>query len=1137
MRVFLLTGLTAALLWAALPAAAQDATFGAVVGPITQGGVNYLIGGASDLILDEGRGRLYLINTGQRRVEVYSLPQRRFLTTVQTDATPMSGAMSRDGATLYVTCFDGSSLNLIDLERLAVVRKVSLPAKPEGVAVGADERVLLTTIGTGPNNAANVLLLFDPSPEAETAPVQNVLVTPGPPPSPLLPPPAGRVAFAPRTNLIATPDGWRIIGLLAVSNTQRSLFVYDVASASILRARRVNETSSVLSVAPDGSKFMTGLRLFDAETMQVIAQQNAANLPYTLPTGSNFNVQTNQGGSVFSPDGSKIYSAFNFAPLQNPPARANISQLLINDPENLLTSMGIKLPENLSGNMVISSDGATIYALSESGFMTLPIGRLHESPLAVPDTSASLLVNDQCRSAASQRTQSVLIRNEGSGRFTATAQLVPTVVAGAVVPALPGGPGGGIVIGGGGISIVLPPTTPGGGTPPGVTVPGGTLTTQQQALVQVAPSVRTEQTADGPQINFTFNPINTRSLGTVVPHDFQIVAPQAVNIPPQVRVYQNMRNSEARAEVVPVPVAPAGGAGLTDMAVDHARERIYITNAGLNRVEVFDMRSKSFMTPIKVGQLPRSLALTPDGGTLYVGNSGGESVSVIDVDRLEVIGKIKFPPLPFNSTEGVITPSQLVATERGVMMIMSNGTLWKIIGDEALPRPVSPVIGSTTVPAPRSMAATPNGEFAILLAGNGTAYLYDALSDEFVQSRVLFTNPIQGYYGPIAAGPRGQYFVVNGTVVNQSLSILSSAGTVTGAVPGRPGATATTVKPIAAVSAIGTNLYARFAPPRVAAANVVVTEPATVELVDPTTGIVRGQAFQAVEGPLSTLVGNNRLNINGRTMVTDAQGTTAYVLTTSGLSIVPLETVPAANRPAIQAQNGVVNAVSRLPQLAQGGIVSILGRNLGRDDKAPEGNLPFELGGVCVTINNTALPIASTSPGQVNVQIPWDLAAGRYPIVVRNLEQKLASAPANITVARYAPAVIVDPDTKEPAIFHIDGRRVNKDNPPSRDDRLLIYAVGLGPVTGVRLTAGQVTPESPEAVTGSVKVFIDDPTIREAEMDVESSKLVPGLVGVYQIQIYVPWYRRRGDSLPVTIEINKVQSPRTGDMVPYIPMR
>lgn len=1108
----------------------QDATFGSVVGPITQGGVNYLIGGASDLVLDEARGRLYLVNTGQRRVEVYSLAQRRFLTTIQTDATPLSAALARDGSTLYVTCFDGAALNLIDLEQLALVRKVGLPAKPEGLAVGADERVLITTIGTGTGNNANVLLIFDPRPDAAATGVQNVLVTPGPPASPLLPPPAGRVAFAPRTNLIASRDGRRIIGLMATSNTQRSLFVYDVESASILRARRVNETSSVLSVAPDGTRFMAGLRLFDAETMQVIAQQDAANLPYTLPTGSNFNVQTNQGGSIFSPDGSVIYSAFNFAPLQNPPARANISQLLMNDPENLLTSMGIKMPENLSGNMAITSDGSTIYALSESGFMILPIGRLNESPLAMPETSASLLVSDQCNTTSTQRTQGVLVRNAGGGRLTATAQLVPNVVAGSIVPGLPGGAGGGIIIGGGGIGIVLPPAQPGGRPPDGVVLPGGNLNQQQQALVQIAPSVRTEQTPEGSRINFTFNNLNMRSLGTAAPHDFQIVSPQAVNIPSQIRIYQNMRNTEARADVVAVPIAPAANAGLTDLAVDQARQRIYITNTGLNRLEVFDMRRREFLQPIKVGQLPRSLALTPDGGTLYVGNAGGESVTVIDVESLAVIGSVKFPPLPFNSTEGVITPSQLVATERGVLMIMSNGTLWKIIGDEAVPRPVSTVIGATTVPAPRSIAATPNGEFAILLAGNGTVYLYDALSDDFVQSRVLFTNPIQGYYGPIAAGPRGQYFVVNGTVVNQSLSIISTAGTV---VSGNT----TTGKPIAAVTAVGANLYARFATPQRANANAVVTEAGSVELVDPSTGVTRGGSFQSVEGPLSTLVGTQRLNIGAHLMAVDGAGTTAYVLTTSGLSVVPLQAAAQADRPVIQTQNGAVNTASRLPQLAQGGLVSIVGRNLARDDKAPEGNLPLSLGGVCVTINNTQLPIASTSPGQINIQLPYDLAAGRYPVIVRSFEQRQSSPAYNITVVRHAPAVIVDPETKQPAIFFLDGRRVDDENAPSRDDRLLIFATGLGAVTGPRLSPGQMTPESPEAVTAPVRVFIDDPTIKEAEMDVESSVLVPGLVGVYQIQIYVPWSRRRGDRLPVTVEVNRVQSPRTGDMAPFIPMR
>src|SRR3954468_9070135 len=138
--------LTAALLW--------PATFGTVVP---------LVGGAADLVLDEGRGRLYLVNTTQSRVEVYAIARRTFLNPVPVDSTPLSAAISRDGASLYVASYDASALNVIDLESLAV-KRVSLPAKPEGVAVGSDGRVLISTIGTGTAAAlSNVLLLYNPA--------------------------------------------------------------------------------------------------------------------------------------------------------------------------------------------------------------------------------------------------------------------------------------------------------------------------------------------------------------------------------------------------------------------------------------------------------------------------------------------------------------------------------------------------------------------------------------------------------------------------------------------------------------------------------------------------------------------------------------------------------------------------------------------------------------------------------------------------------------------------------------------------------------------------------------------------------------------------------------------------------------
>ena len=49
-------------------------------------------------------------------------------------------------------------------------------------------------------------------------------------------------------------------------------------------------------------------------------------------------------------------------------------------------------------------------------------------------------------------------------------------------------------------------------------------------------------------------------------------------------------------------------------------------------MEVLDTRTNTLLDSIKVGQLPRSLALHPNGRLLYVANSGGESISIVDLD-------------------------------------------------------------------------------------------------------------------------------------------------------------------------------------------------------------------------------------------------------------------------------------------------------------------------------------------------------------------------------------------------------------------------------------------------------------------------------------------------------------------------
>lgn len=1095
-----------------LAPSASSATFGTVVA--LQGG------SAADIVLDEPRGRLYLVNTAQSRIEIYNIRARQFLSPVRTDAQPLAAALSPDKRFLYVAAYDASALNVVDLDRLSdVPARVNLPAKPEGVAVGGDGRVLISTIGTGQNNLANVLLVYDPS-ASDTRSLTAVGITPPPPVSPLVPSQTGgRVTLSSRSQLAASANGATIVGVNIPNANSRAVFVYEVASGTVLRSRTVNNVSSVLSVSADGTKFMAGLTLFDAATLQVLAQQNAANSPWPFPTGVNFNLQQNQGGSIFAPDGSVLYTAFNTAPVQNPPARANVSQMMLNDPDNLLIRLGLQMPENLTGKMAISSDGATIYALSESGFLTIPVGAASQSPIALPERSVSMLVNDQCGAFADQRTRSVEVRNAGRGRMTVNAQVLQTTPTGPGGIGGAGGPGGGIP--GGGVIIIVPGAPPGTTIPTPPTLPGGTTTPANPGVAATAPVVRAQNTPDSARIELTFTAAAAaRNPGTVSPsHTILVQSNEAINIPPAVRVFQNFREAESRGDVVPIDVGLSANEALEDLLMDPARERLYIANSGMNRVEVYDTRRRELLAPIKVGQLPRSLAMTPDGSTLYVANSGGESVSIVNLDTLQVSGRIRFPPLPFNSNAVPMTPLQMAAGVRGLQIMMNDGRLWKVIGDEAVPRPTSVTVGTAVFPGPvRTMAATPNGEYILVLAGNGFAYLYDSLADDFVQSRQIFTT-LQGYYGPISAGPRGQYYVVNGQVLNQALTPIGS-GTATGG------------RPVSAVSATAGNSFVRMIQPLRANANAAPADRPQVEMVDVTTGSVL-RTSAALEGPTSTLVGNARVNVNGRTLAVDAAGTTAFALTASGLSVIPMEPQSPAERPVVNP-NGTVSLSSYVPAFAPGALVSVFGRNLAAAETFSGNSAPLVLGGLCVTLNNQPLPLLMTSPGQVNAQIPPDTAPGRYSLVLRSLERKIASTAQVIQVARYAPALFTDPETLEVLLFRQDGSRVTRENPARRDEPLMLFATGLGSTQGPRLGAGQPAPSSPLAESEGVELFFGDSRYREAEVIVDWAGLTPGFIGLYQINLRVPGDHIRGERLPVLLRIGGVESQKSGPVVPVV---
>jgi YVTN family beta-propeller protein len=967
-----ISSLAAVLAAAALasPARAQitlstGASFGEVVP---------LGGTPSEIVVDEMRERVYAVNSGANRVTVYDYAGKRVEGHILTGEYPVSAAMSMDSRWLYVTNSGASTLSVVDLDAGRVVQTVSLPAKPEGVAVGFDGRVLITTQGTGTNNAQNTLLVFDRDQEAG----QQVFAVPAPPPintpNPLPAVFIGRPSTAFPGKLIRTPDGQYIVGMVAINqtatNAQTTLFVYETASATVLRNRTVTGQSTVLSISPDGSRFMAGSTLYETATLNVLAQVNSANWPFlVVATGNNPAVQVarNFGGSFFSPDGAYIYSSFNLG-ANDPNQRPVSNYLLVGSGKNLRSRLGIRLPESILGRIDGPSDGGVLFASSESGLIELPMARLFDYPIIEPEATTVFLANDPCNKGIARA--QVRVNNLGQGKLTYSVPVVTTALTASVD------------------SGVAPSTVT-------FTMEPGRAGVNRLAGTNVFTGAAG---GNGAAINVTLN------------------SREAVNFPPAIRLYMNFRQNDQRGVIYPVPTALNNNEGLKELLLDEARGRVYISNSGYNRIEVFDTRRLRFLEPIEAGALPRSMARSLDKSLLYVGNAGGESITVIDLDLRREIGSVEFPPIPRPGNQAVISPIALAMTQAGLQFLMSNGTLWRVLGNTAVPRAASPVISpnsaTTTLAggAQAQLAATPEGDYMLAINGAGTAYLYDAQADSFTTSRTINSNPIQSYYGPLAGAPKTSFFLANGLILGPALSVIGGAerpGTTQLNPPAAPGQppTQTTVsagqRHVASFYPIDEQNFVRLTLPVRQAINTVTRDDSrpTLELVNVRTG-AEALAAVAPENPQFIALGTQRINVPARQMAVDSNGT-VYVITLSGLSVIPMARSGAPVRPAIAAgSRGIVNANTGTTSFSPGAFITVSGTNLAAPATSDTLPLPTVLGGSCVTLSDVPLPLLQTSPGQITAQIPDTMRPGLYVAQVRSLAEASQSEAVLITVTK-----------------------------------------------------------------------------------------------------------------------------------------
>jgi uncharacterized protein (TIGR03437 family) len=170
------------------------------------------------------------------------------------------------------------------------------------------------------------------------------------------------------------------------------------------------------------------------------------------------------------------------------------------------------------------------------------------------------------------------------------------------------------------------------------------------------------------------------------------------------------------------------------------------------------------------------------------------------------------------------------------------------------------------------------------------------------------------------------------------------------------------------------------------------------------------------------------------------------------------------------------------------------------------------------------------SPGQVNGQVPSDVATGPQPVIVTTAAG--SSATFTITVNATEPGLLAPPAFKLSGIQYAvalfsDGFY---DLPPglvsevaSRravpGDTILLYGIGFGPVSDN--TQAGVIDQGTNQVNAAVDISIGG-----VSAEIQYAGLTPGVVGLYQFNVVVPNIPAN-DKTPLTFSVNGIPGTQT----------
>lgn len=240
---------------------------------------------------------------------------------------------------------------------------------------------------------------------------------------------------------------------------------------------------------------------------------------------------------------------------------------------------------------------------------------------------------------------------------------------------------------------------------------------------------------------------------------------------------------------------------------------------------------------------------------------------------------------------------------------------------------------------------------------------------------------------------------------------------------------------------------------------------------------------------------------------------------------VPVRLSVVAPGPPAAAFGGVLNSGNFDDGLAPGGVAAIFGEQLSM--QAPAGAsavpLPQELAGVRVFVNERPAPLFYAAYNQVNIQIPFETPEGEA--VIRVERQGVRGNGVTARIRARAPRIIQVGDSG--VVVNQDGSLAIRGGRPARPGEVLtIYCVGLGMTDPVVATgAGSPGVEPLGRVQPAPKVVFGNVFSGVSVVEPFYAGLTPGLVGLYQVNVFVPADVPRGEVL-LSLEGESYQSNR-----------